>query len=473
VSAATITGSSDRQDWGLVSYFGRLSYTWRDRVTTSVNVRRDGSSRFGVNNRYGTFPSVSLNWRVGDEDFMQSQGVVQNLSLRASYGITGNQQSLGNFRSRALFTGGANYMDQPGIRPEQLANPDLRWEKTKQTNVGTDFAVLSNRLKFAFDYYIKKTEDLLYNQPLPTSTGFSSIQSNIGALENRGFDLGVTVDWLAAPNDGLSFSSTLSLSRNRNKVTALYRNQSQFDDGIIIGKPLGVFYGHVMDGIFQNQAEVDAHARQTVNTNPRLATAPGDIRWRDLNEDGVINDDDRAVIGDPWPDYEGGISNSASFKRFDLTAFVQFSQGNDIYNDMRTYMDRYGSDGDNHSARALKRWTPTNPSNTEPRAVWGDPNGNSRTSSRFVEDGSYWRLKNVVLGFRVPESLAAKAGARSMRVYVQGQNLITRTDYMGFDPEVNSAGNSSTTRGWDFYALPQPRTFTFGINLGFGGGPIL
>ncbi len=467
-SATTITGSSDREDWGLVSYFGRVSYTWRERVTASVNVRRDGSSRFGINNRYGNFPSVSVNWRLGDESFMQGQRIVQNLSLRASYGITGNQQSLGNFQSRATFTGGANYMDLPGISPQRLANADLKWEKTKQTNLGTDFAVLSNRLKFALDYYEKNTEDLLYSQPLPSSTGFSSIISNIGSVENKGFDVGVTAEWLQSRGDGLNLSTTLSVSRNRNKVTALYKNLPQYGtNSIIVGRPIGVFYGYVMDGIFQTQAEVAAHATQTVNTNPRLATGPGDIRFRDLNGDNVINADDRTVIGNPWPDYEGGISNTASYKGFDVSAFFQFSQGNEIYNGIRIYSDRFGSDGDNHTARALERWTPTNPSNTEPRAIWGDPNANTRTSSRFIEDGSYWRLKNVVLGYRLPAAIAAKAGARSARIYVQGQNLITRTDYSGFDPEVNSSGNSTTTRGWDFYALPQTRTITFGFNLGF------
>jgi TonB-dependent starch-binding outer membrane protein SusC len=480
-SATTITGSSDREDWGLVSYFGRLSYTWREKVTVSGNVRRDGSSRFGTNNRYGTFPSVSVNWRIGDEGFLQGQNIVQNLSVRASYGITGNQQGLGNFASRATFVGGANYMDIPGISPQRLANADLRWEKTKQTNVGTDFAVLSNRLKIAFDYYKKETEDLLYSQPLPTTTGFSSITSNIGSMENKGFDVGVTAEWFQSRGDGFNLSSSLTLSRNRNKVTSLYKDQPNLGtNSIIVGQPLGVFYGYVMDGIFQSQAEVAAHATQTVNTNPRLATAAGDIRWKDLNGDGLINTSDRQVIGNPWPDYEGGLNNTASYKGVDLSAFIQFSQGNDIFNGIRIYKDRFGSDGDNHDVRALERWTPTNPSNTEPRAIWGDPNGNTRTSSRFVEDGSYWRLKNVVLGYRLPiqasgstasqgwaQWIGSAIGARNIRVYVQGQNLITETNYSGFDPEVNSSGNSSTTRGYDFYALPQPRTITFGFNIGF------
>jgi hypothetical protein len=372
-------------------------------------------------------------------------------------------------------------MDTPGISPSQLANADLKWERTKQLNVGTDFSVLSNRLKFAFDYYTKTTDDLLYNQPLPRTTGFSSIISNIGAMENKGFDVGVTADWVRNPGNGLNLSSTLSLSRNRNKVTKLYNNQPSYGspNSIIVGQPLAVFWGYIADGIFQTQAEVDAHARQTVNANPRLATAPGDIKFRDINgrdasgkvvpiPDGVVNADDRTVIGSPWPDYEGGISNTLSYKNVDLSAFVQFSQGNKIFNGIRTYMDRYGSDGDNHTTRALDRWTPTNTNTNEPRAIWGDPNGNStKVSTRFVEDGSFVRLKNMVLGVRLPQSLAAKAGARSVRLYVQGQNIFTSTKYSGFDPEVNSSGNSSTTRGWDFYALPQPRTFTFGFNIGY------
>jgi TonB-linked SusC/RagA family outer membrane protein len=442
-------------------------------------VRRDGSSRFGANNRYGTFPSASINWRLGDESFMQGQNIIANLSLRASYGITGNQQGLGNFQSRALFNGGANYMDQPGISPAQLANADLRWEKTKQKNFGTDFAVLGNRLKFAVDYYEKVTEDLLSTQPLPRSSGFSGITSNVGSMENKGFDVGITADWIQSRNDGLNFSSSLSLSRNRNKVIGLYNDQNVYGTNALIeGQPLGVFYGYIADGIFQTQEEVNAHARQAVNSDPRRSTAPGDIRWRDINEDGVINSEDRAVMGNPWPDYEGGITNNLSFKGFDVTGFIQFSQGNDIFNGIRTYMDRYGSDGDNHTTLAMKRWRPDHPNTTEPRAIWGDPNQNSRTSSRFIEDGSFVRLKNLVVGYRLPIGSSAasqswgswigeKTGLRNARVYVQAQNLITKTKYTGYDPEVNSSGNSSTTRGWDFYALPQPRTITFGFNVGF------
>jgi TonB-dependent starch-binding outer membrane protein SusC len=469
-SAATISsGTSNRSDWGLVSYFGRLSYTFGERVTTTFNIRRDGSSRFGAENRYGTFPSASVMWRIGEEPFMQGQNILSNLALRASYGLTGNQQALGNFASRGLFGGGANYLDQPGIAPSQLANPSLRWERTEQLNLGTDFSVLDNRLAFNVDWYDKQTRDLLHARPVPRTTGYTSIWDNVGGMQNRGFEVAATARILVpAQPGGLTWTSTLNVSRNRNEVTELYDGQpigTTFR--IEEGKPLGFIYGYVADGIFQNMDEVRAHARQVVHSDPRRATAPGDIRFRDLNGDGIINAEDRQMIGSPWPDYEGGWTNAVSFGGLDLTAFVQFSQGNDIYNGFRVYADQYGSWGDNHTIRAMDRWTPENPNTSEPRAIWGDPNQNTRTSDRFVEDGSYVRLKNVVLGYALPASFSQRMGFRTTRLYVQGQNVFTSTNYSGWDPEVNAGGTSSVTRAWDFYTLPQARTFTFGVNVGF------
>ncbi len=470
-SAALVAlGTSSRTDWTLMSYFGRLSYTFDERITATFNVRRDGSSRFGEANRYGTFPSVSVLWRAGDEAFMQSQNLLRNLALRASYGVTGNQQDLGNFAARGLWEGGENYLDLPGIGPQQLANPNLRWEKTKQLNLGTDFSLLNDRLGITFDYYDKRTTDLLIQRAVPRTTGYAAIWDNVGAMQNKGVELAVRANVLQGGADGLSWTSSLSFSRNRNKVTELYNNtpiNSGFASRVEVGEPLGFFYGYVTDGIFQSYDEIAAHATQTVHSNPLRATAPGDIRFKDLNNDGVINSDDQTKIGDPWPDFEGGWNNQINFKSFDLNAFVQFSIGNDIYNGMRIYMDQYGSGGDNHTTRAMKRWRPDNTNTTEPRAVWGDPNVNTRDSDRFIEDGSYIRLKNVVLGYTLPASLSNKVGFRSTRIYVQGQNLLTRTDYSGLDPEVNFDGQTAITRGTDFYTLPQARTITFGVNVGF------
>jgi TonB-linked SusC/RagA family outer membrane protein len=468
-SAATISsGTSSRTNWNLLSFFGRFSYTLDDRITTTFNIRRDGSSRFGASNQYGTFPSASVLWRVSEEGFMKDFALLTNLALRASYGYTGNQQSLGNFASRGLFGGGSNYLDQPGIAPTQLANPNLRWEKTNQLNLGVDFSVLKSRLSFNVDYYDKDTDDLLVARPVPRTTGFSSIWDNVGSMKNSGFEVGATARLFVPARQGdLSWTSTLNLSRNRNKVTGLYNNQPiTGTNRVEVGKPLGFFYGYVTDGIFQSMAEVQAHAKQVTHSDPRRATSPGDIRFKDLNGDNVINADDRQMIGNPWPDYEGGWTNNLTWRGFDLTAFVQFSQGNDVFNGFRIYADQFGSGGDNHSTRALKRWTPTNTNTTEPRAVWGDPNQNTRTSDRFIEDGSFVRLKNTIVGYTLPTDFASRLGFRTARVYLQGQNLLTRTKYTGWDPEVNSSGNSSITRGYDFYTLPQLRVFTVGVNVG-------
>jgi TonB-dependent starch-binding outer membrane protein SusC len=282
-------------------------------------------------------------------------------------------------------------------------------------------------------------------------------------MRNTGIEATARAIWAQAPAGGFNWSTDFNISRNRNEVTALLNDEpimAGFASRVEVGQPLGAFYGYVMDGIFQSQEEVDAHAFQTAGTRA------GDVRFMDLNGDGVINADDRAIIGTPWPDFEGGLTNNFAFRGVDLSAFLQFSYGNDIYNGIRTYADQFGSFWDNHTTRALDRWTPDNPSNTEPRAVWGDPNSNTRTSSRFIEDGSYMRLKNVVLGYSLPAEMAQRTGFRRVRAYVQGQNLITWTNYTGFDPEVNYAGNTSVTRGTDFYTLPQARTVTFGFNLG-------
>lgn len=464
-SAAEITGgSSSLTSWALMSYFTRFSYTLDDRYTLTFNVRTDGSSRFGRDTRYGLFPSASFLWRVGDESFMADQGVVRNLALRLSYGRTGNQFGIGDFAARGLIQGGQNYGGQPGLAPSQLANPDLKWETTDQFNVGTDFALLSDRLSFSLDYYTKKTDDLLIARPIPSTTGFTSFTSNVGSMENRGVELGARAQLLQGAAGGLSWNVDFNVAKNRNEVTRLYNRDpinSGFASRAMEGQPLGVFFGYVTDGIFRNQEEVDAHAHQSDET------APGDIRFKDLNKDGLITDADRKVIGSPWPDFVGGLTNTIAFRGLDLTAFVQFSKGNQIFNGNRIYQEAYGAYGDNNTTRALERWTPENPDATEPRAILYDPNNNTRVSDRFVEDGSYVRLKNVVLGYTLPRSAASRLGFQSLRLYVQGQNLLTATKYSGFDPEVNYGGEASITRGTDFYTLPQARSVTFGVNIGF------
>lgn len=485
-SAAVIAGGTNSlTEWSMMSFFGRLSYTFSDRITTTFNVRTDGSSRFGTNHRYGTFPSASVLWRLSDEPFMQDQTIFTDLALRASYGRTGNQQGIGNFAARGLFGGAFAYNDQPGIGPTQLANPDLKWETTDQLNIGGDVAFLNGRVSIGSDYYVKKTNDLLLNRPIPRASGYNLITQNVGSMENRGIELSTQLQLLRDQTPGgLNWTTTLNVARNRNKVLSLV-NDEPITTGVggvsrlEVGQPVGVFYGYVMDDLFRSEAEIcrTQPGETAAQRNARCAasglafqaagTLPGDVRFRDLNGDGVINSEDRTHIGNPWPDWEGGVNNSITFRGVDLTAFVQFSLGNDVYHGTRLYMDDFGRFEDNHSARAMDRWTPDNPNAREPRASTRDLNQNGRSeSSRWVEDGSYVRLKNLVLGYTLPTSAVSRFGFRNMRIYLQGENLLTSTDYSGFDPEVNYAGDTAVTRGIDFYTMPQLRKITAGFSVG-------
>lgn len=486
-SASTITGgSSSITEYNLMSFFGRLQHTWRERFTTTFNVRADGSSRFGENNRWGVFPSASVLYRLSDESFFANQQVVSDLALRASYGRTGNQEGLGNFASLGLYGGGANYGDRPGIAPTQLANPDLSWEKTDQLNLGFDAGFLDDRVGLTFDWYRKNTSDLLLNRPIPLSTGFATITENIGEMVNQGYEVALRAQ-IVRPSrrNGFEWTSELNVSHNENEVTQLYRGEpinGSFVARVEEGQPLGFFRGWEMEGIFQSEAQICLDVTG-LSCAPGTAyqssgTVPGDVKFVDNNgrdangeltyePDGLITADDQTYIGSPWPDYQGGWTNSVSIAGFDASIFTQFSLGGDVYNGNREYTDGYGTFIDNNSGRARDRWTPENPSTTEARATWNDSNDNVRSSSRFVEDGSYVRIKNAVLGYNIPENFAGRMGLRTMRVYVQGQNLVTWTDYSGFDPEVNFNGAAAITRGIDFYTLPQARTLTVGLNVGF------
>lgn len=472
-SAARVTeGSSSRTGWRLLSFFGRATYTIADRYVLSFNLRRDASSRFGRNNRWATFPSASVLWRVSEEPWFGVRPI-SDLALRLSYGRTGNQQGIGNFASRGLYGTGANYQDQPGIAPSQLENPNLRWERTDQWNVGLDVGLLDNRVYLTLDAYRKATKDLLVQLPLPRSSGYSFVWFNVGGIENRGLEASARVQWLRGGRGRLEWSTDVVLSHNRNRVTELYNNEP-FNAGFIsrveVGKPVGYFYGHVAEGIFRTPQEVQQHAFQSSRT------APGDIKFKDLGgcgprgesqgpPDNVINDCDRTDIGSPWPDLEGGVTNRLAWRNFDLSFFFQFSYGNEIYNANRIYMGQYGSGGDNHTTRALQRWRPDRPDAPEPRAIWGDPNRNTRPSSRFIEDGSYLRLKNLQFGATLPSRWSRRLGLSEVRLYLRGQNVLTWTKYSGFDPEVNFDGDNPLLRGTDFYTQPQTRGWTIGAQL--------
>ncbi|GAA4439911.1 TonB-dependent receptor [Pontibacter saemangeumensis] len=472
-SAARVNdGSSSLTESVLLSYFGRLNYSFQDRYLLGINFRADGSSRFGENNRFGYFPSVSAGWRLIEEEFMSNIDVLSELKLRASYGITGNQE-IGNFSYQALVTG-ANYQDLPGIALTQIPNPDLKWESTSQLNVGADMGFLNNRINLALDYYIKQTDDLLFSRPVATQNGFASYQSNIGATENKGFELALNTVNIDGGTDGFNWSSNFNIAFNRNKVTELYEGQDIFygfgGNSLVLreGEPIGTFYGFQTDGIYSTTDEVPVSRQEQ-------GAQAGDVNFRDISgpngePDGIITDDDLTIIGNAQPDYVGGFTNTFRYSGFDLSVFLQFSAGNQIANPAHQYQQHLGNDflDDNMLSLVGDRWQQEGDVTDVPRATVDDLNDNNRSnSSRFIYDGSYTRVKNVVLGYTVPSTVTERVKLRSLRVYAQAQNLFTFTDYPGFDPEVNYAGTSNTTLGVDFYTFPQTRTITFGVNVGF------
>jgi TonB-dependent starch-binding outer membrane protein SusC len=459
--ATKTDASSTGTSWGLSSYYGRLNYDFGDKYLLTAILRTDGSSRFGANNRWGLFPSVSAAWRISKEGFMEEATFVDDLKLRLSYGSNGNSSGIGNFASLGL-SGSSNiaYAGGGGLAPTQLSNPDLKWETNTSTGVGLDLAVLQNRVRFTFDYYKRITNDLLLNVNIPATSGFNTVAKNVGSIENQGleFSLGFT----PIKTKGVTWDATLNISRNTNKVTSLGgapKFAAGFGNWVEEGYSLGTFRGYRYDGIFQNADEVAASLQRTT-------AKPGDVRYGDVDGNGVFNSNDQEILGNALPSFTGGFDNTVTFGGFDFRMFFQFSQGNTILN-----YTRFFSEGMNgvfgQTQGVLNRWTPTNTNTNVPRAVWGDPNGNRRVSNRFLEDGSYIRLKTVSLGYNVPKTVVKKLRLEKLRVYVQGANLWTATNYSGLDPEVNTFGVSNIALGTDFLTFPQPRTYTVGLNIGF------
>jgi TonB-linked SusC/RagA family outer membrane protein len=478
---ATISSSSTSST--LFSLLAKADYAYKGRYLLSASVRRDNSSRFGQNNRVGYFPAFSAGWRVIDENFLKNQDVVSELKLRGSYGQTGNQP-VANFGARGLIGVGYNYLDQGGLALNQLANPDLRWERTNQTDIGLDFGVIQNRLYLSADVYKRKTTDLLLPQSLVYDTGFSSYSANVGSLENKGLEIALTSINIRGEGSGFNWETNFNISFNRNKVLDIANPSPTgvgygFASRLQAGQPLGAFYGYRVDHIFQTQEEINAldNALRTKTgvasaTYQTLLTKPGDIMFKDLNGDGVITAADQEIMGSAQPKYYGGLTNTFRYKGVDLSIFFQYNVGNQIYNSPKSYTQGMSTSyaGD---ISTLNRWTPTNTNTDVPRAVQGDPNNNLRTSDRFLEDGSFARFKSLVLGYTLPTALLSKAHLRTVRIYVQAQNLVTFTKYSGLDPEVSTfssgsgAATSNAALGTDFFTYPQARTLTGGITLGF------
>ncbi|HNV75527.1 MAG TPA: TonB-dependent receptor [Gemmatimonadaceae bacterium] len=438
-----------RTDNNLASFFSRGTWSLKDRYFASASVRMDGSSRFGDNNRYGLFSSGSIGWALSDEAWLSAIKKVGDLKLRLSYGETGNQGIADDYAPLARF-GRANYSDAPGIAPSSLANPDLKWETTREFDVGVDFSMLSGRVGVVADYFRKKTDDLLVSRPITSTSGFTSVYDNIGNIENRGWEFQLSTEPIRESKvGGLSWSSDFNISFLKNEVTALYRNEP-FNAGIRslnrveIGQPLGAF-----------------HTLRFKGVDPQT----GDAIYDDVNGDGDITADDRVIVGSPHPDYFGGFTNTISWKGFDFRSFVQFTQGNKVFNAIRIFADDGGYYFDNKLRDSYeKRWKKPGDIAEQPRLSYDGTSGARDVSSRFVEDGSYVRLQELTLGYRLPRSWARTFNLDEARFFVSGRNLVTWTDYTGYNPDVNSNGSSATiSLGTDFYAYPLARTFSFGV----------
>lgn len=448
--------------WELASGYGRVNYNFDDRYLLTFTGRYDGSSRFGKNNKWAFFPSGAIGWNISNEQFMENVDFVSTLKLRASFGITGNTE-IGTYQSLARFspvlaTVGGRPVN--AIRPTDVANNNLTWESTTQYNAGLDVSFLRDRVNLTADYYYKKTEDLLYNIPLPEYSGYATTLQNIGSLENKGFEFSLNSHNVATEN--FSWSTRLNLSLNRNKILDLPGGDLKYSQapGHLIttesqilreGESVGSFYGWVFDGLYQQGDNFSAEPNKQ----------PGDVKFKDINGDGTINNSDQTIIGNPHPDYIWGLTNDFSYKNFDLSVFLQASVGNDMLNFTRMEM-LWMSGKSNQLAEATDRWTPNNTNTDIPRA---SSTHSAIVSSQWVEDGSYIRIKNISMGYNLPVEILRNR-VRSARVYVSGQNLFTFTNYSGFDPEV-SYRNSNTNIGLDYSSYPNIRSFTLGINIGF------
>ncbi|MFK7921931.1 MAG: SusC/RagA family TonB-linked outer membrane protein [Bacteroidia bacterium] len=451
-----IEANSFGSQWALASYLGRVSYNFEGRYLVDVNFRADGSSRFGAGNRFAYFPSISVGWRMSEERFFQSLESVNDAKIRFSAGSTGNQ-NIGDFASFGLYALGSNYNFNgqivPGTRPATIGNENLKWETTDQYDLGLDLTLFNYRLTLTADAYYKYTRDLLVNVDLPLSTGFNSGIQNLGAIENRGFEL--SIKSYNITNKSVLWNSALNFSMNRNKVIDIGGEdqvifagnipESGFSVIVQEGLPLGSFYGF-----------------RSLGVSPET----GDIVFEDINADGEVTDEDRTVIGDANPDFILGLSNTLELGAFELNFLFQAVYGNEIFNATRIETEGMFS-VKNGSTTTLDRWQQEGDITRIPRAVFGDPNRNSRISDRFIEDGSFLRLRNVTLTYHLPQNLLDKLPISDLILYMSGQNLWTLTNYSGYDPEVNRDGGSAISQGIDYGTYPQSRAITGGIQLNF------
>ena len=451
-SAAITTGSTAFSSYSLVSWFGGANYSLHNRYALDANLRADASSRFGKNHRWGLFPSVGASWTISEEKWVKPLKFIDGLKVKASIGWSGNQ-NIDDFASLGLWNGGGVYNDESGILHTQLANPELKWETTRQWNVGLEGSLFNGRISFEFDVYNKYTYDLLLSTPIPGKTGFSSTYSNTGEMSNKGVEFQITTKNIQKKD--FNWETSFNIAHNANLIERLPVSFSQYDrDWVRLeeGKPMYSFW-------LYKQLYVDPQTGNSV--------------YDDVNTDGKISVADRQIVGDAWPDFTGGLTNNFRWKQFDLSVFFYFSVGNDVFNMNRFFQEHGGMRGTNWGLlkSQMDRWQKPGDITDIPRAsTLPNADGSSNNgfaSSRFLEDGSFLRLRNVSLGYTLPKKIVAKAGIERLRIYVNATNLLTFTGYSGADPEGNTAADYThgTVQGLDFAIPPQPRQVVFGASL--------
>lgn len=457
-----------RNESALASYLGRFEYNYADRYLFNAVFRRDGSSKFSDANKWGNFPSASLGWRVSNESFFKSN-FIKDLKLRASYGELGSG-NIGNYEYQGFINTfgaivlGNNQTLYPSATQVRLANEELRWERLKQTNIGIDLGVLDNSLRLTADYFIARTEDVLFGFPILMTTGNDGGNpiSNAATVENKGFELDLS--YSKKIND-FSFNASVNFTKLNNKLVSLGNGQNESIQGNTItraGNPVGMWYVLQTDGLFQSQEEIQNYVNST-GTVIMPNAQPGDIRFKDINDDGEITNEDKTITGSPWPKFEMGFNAGASYKNFDFSMNWIASQGATVYNGFRSVVDRF--DDDSNYRSGIQPWTPENPNTDFPRIVKGTTLNARGDSDRFLENGDFIRLKYIGFGYNLPENILQKIGLTSARLSLSAQNIITITKYLGLDPEFSN-GNIFQ-RGVDVGSFPNLKNYSFGVEFSF------
>ena len=469
----TNRGYFDRSS--LSSYLARAFYSYKNRYLITGTVRRDASSKFAPGNRNGIFPSASIGWNISEEEFMDKSDWIDQLKIRGGYGVLGNQE-IKNYQYSSIITTGINYPDGDGgviqgAFPKVFANPNIRWEETAMSNIGLDFIALNSKLSLTADWYVKNTTDILLTVPIPiTSGGSNDPIRNAGEIQNKGFEF--NIGWNDYVNNDLSYGVNLIGSYNKNEVLKLGTGDQVIWGGknpqnvntskSEAGYPIGSYWLIPCDGYFNSEAEIDAYAKDGQKIQP--TAKPGDVRFVDSNNDGTINDDDRVYKGSPFPDFTFSINGNVKYKNVDFSIGFQGVIGNEIYNSTRQTLEDV-TRGGNFLASTLDYWTPDNLDASHPRLVWDDPNRNTRAESdRYLESGSYFRIKSFQLGYSFPKHWL-KGGVQNARIYLNGENLATFTNYTGYSPDVNTS--NATARGFDYFIYPNNRLFMLGLNVTF------